>query len=1011
MEVELGSLPGGDQTASSASSSVVAPPQPAAPRPRAGGRTAQPAVCGECHLRVSLTCVKSEQGQEEKATCYRCNKGKSESESKLELWECPAKCQFFLHADCHQVELDIKERPRHLKQSLEYTAADHTLTMSYDLAVGGLVLPLLGGAYFLLGMKPLGSTFGHIGFSNGQSYLFGAVAWFGLLAAISKYCSQLPRPQWHTCTENKHIHQILEVVAPWSPILGIFLFVAVVCFSIRHERFFTDIGPVFLAAFLGLVSLALVLRRFGVGADSSFLYDLVLIPGYFVLVAPIVPAVYAVATEWPGTSQPTSYRDLLVRMLVAAIFGPIAVTCYWTMRRPSKHGWHTDPETYVMRSFEDLVVRQPKNVEKQHISHCIAFEISEIQAECRLCHGSKFKELPPDTNHECKQCVGFLGFCWTFPARWQCFDHRCDYHLCEKHHNLRLAKARPSFFTVEKGQRERGAKWPTLWQWRRISALLVPCQECNGPLISKLRSGECNGCHKAKETHFACPREACKWHLCEECAKATTGIPWWKERLFLIYRFGQALFRNHKYLYVFAQETRANYGQLFRCRIYSGWIGVWDMLVDALFEGAFSYLVIWFGSQRFKDTDFPCQSPVYNVTACQMPCVNDLNWLPPNRFAYTTNTSHTSLPRDDNCQRYPQVVDLGILFQCVSLGIMIITCFTGFYNLYLLVQSFADLTDSVNTYLWQFDPDCVDPEALKSSDEQPAGAEPQSSRAAGAQPLMAHADKAAAPTDPPSPTEPSAKTPHAASSAADAEARLAAERLAAERQKVAQKAFLRHMINIRSAPVQQTEKDGLLVEYHLDWLPVVPSRKAVERLRKRMEPQEEESSEEEEEEVERGRHGRRRPSGEEISWEWWFRYHKALLETVDFYYWRVWYALIGLLILWIGFMVDIIVSARNGAYSQALTKDFAAIAYAMVLYGLPVMFGVVLGAQLNEAMDLSLKTIAKFVQSVEDKQYLEWAQGHPRRLQLCLWEMNLNMVLTAGASIFSGVFLLASSSN
>lgn len=951
-----------------------------------------------------MTKLKLEQEPKEKAkTCYRCKKG--EGERPLELWKCPSNCTFFLHADCHQVELDIKERPRHLKQSLEYTSADHTLTMSYDLAVGGLVLPLLGGAYYLLGMNPLDRTFGHIGFPNGQSYLLGAVAWFGLLAAISKYCSQLPRPHWHTCRDNRLLDSILQAVAPWSPILGILLFVAVVCFSIRRWRFFLDVGPVFLVAFVGLVFLALALRRFGVGADSSFLYDLVLIPGYFVLVAPIVPAVYAVATEWPCTSQQTSYRDLLVRMLVAAIFGPIAVTCYWTMRRPSKHGWHTDPETYVMRSFEDLVARQPKNKKKQHISQCMAFEISEREVECRLCHGSEFKELPLDSDHECKQCVGFLMFCWTFPARWQCADHRCDYHLCEKHHNLRLAKAQPSFFTVEKGHRENSADWPTLWQWRRISSHLVPCQECKGPLISKLRSGECNGCKdKAKETHFACPKEACNWHLCEECAKATTGMPVWKQWLFPIYRLGRALFRNHKYLYVFAQETRANYGQLFRCRIHSGWIGVWDMLFDALFEGAFSYLVIWFGSIRLKgpqDTDFPCQSPVYNVTACQMPCVNDLNWLPPNRFAYTTNTSHTSLPGDEKCQRYPQTVDLGILFQCVSLGIMIITCFTGFYNLYLLVQSFADLTDSVNTYLWQFDPDCVDPETLRSSDEQPAGAEQQSSGAEGAQAPVAHADsdKAAAPTDPPAPTEPPA---HAASTAADAEARLPAER-----PKVAQKAFLRHMINIRSAPVQQTEKDGLLVEYHLDWLPVVPSRQAVERLRKRMESQEEESAEQ----VERGRHGRHRHSGEEISWEWWFRYHKALLETVDFYYWRVWYVLIGLLILWVGFMVDIIVSARIGAYSQALTKDFAAIAYAMVLYGLPVMTGVVLGAQLNEAMDQSLKTIGKFVQTVEDKQYLEWAQGHPRKLQLCLWEMNLNMVLTAGASIFSGVFLLAFSSN
>lgn len=733
-----------------------------------------------------------------------------------------------------EVKLEIDAPPLGLRDCLQYSYTDTTQGLTWQLALGGLVLPVLFGIYLALGLNPncLGlpnchadKRGGHIGWDHHQSYVWGAVFWFGFVVLLSIY-GKLPPFEWETrlgnilagCGDSFRQTRLgrclvagrgtisrcfpslfaLFETDPDMKLGGLLSIFSLVALWLDEWEFDQFGWPMLVIA--GVVLGLKVVGRFSFRrAQRNWVgYDAVLVPSFFILVAPMVPAVWILGRYWLFIEQtlPNIYRDLFVRIVVVGIFGPISITCYWTMRRPD----HKNMDENHIAPGGRVTVQVKDGVEGE------IEELTSIYIE------SKEGEVKQESGSE-----------WRVPQ---------------------------------------------------------------------------------------------------------TGRPW-------LLNACSSLFYRSRYIYIFAHLKGATHGTLSQCRVWAGRSGLTWMVLDSCLEALFAYFVIRFGATQFSSADNPCQSPVQDETNPLVPCINVVDWWKGN-FSYMSNdTMPISLNSTDQLgRRYPEAVDIGLRFQSISLGVMLIVCACACHGCWKCYRGFQALAEAVDAFLWQF----------------------------------------------PSPSS-------------------------RARRWNAQEEFLKHMIRVR-AVLQDAERLELLGEYHLDQLPLVPSREAVDELREWMEERGESS----------GRtplaaaqqHGQRDPH-QVISWEWWFRYHAASEETVIWYYWRLWWVLIGLLGAWILFVCDIFVTAGLQNYKTAVTKETSSILYATLFFGLPVLAAVVMGSFLNTAMADCLETVEGVVRSVEDKQCLDWAKRHPVRLRLCFWDMDFKMVLTAVASIFSGVLFLYSS--
>lgn len=755
------------------------------------------------------------------------------------------------------VTLELTGEPKDLKKCLYYSSTDPTPGATWELVFSGFVLPALCLVYFLSDLTPEYSNedpsgfweevryfvkyhVSHIQWAHHNSYAALAAGWFGFLVTLAVAGPLVDHHEWR-CGKGPcgrclgsfwgtHCGRILKLGEGFGECCAGFL-------KRRSSESLTDpegqqkkgpkshylvVAPAAFAVGTGSACAVFGAAQVGYAAVVMFVlvmvivgtrgmcpkrfqcalpqkcesYDAFLVPGFFILVLPMVPAVWVLYNGWKNEhDQPNVYRDLLFRIGVVGVFGPISITCFWDMHRPDKKMVLVDK--HLVENATVKITVEGKG------------DLVRAESECTLI-----------TSEE---------------------------------------------DTVELLDR-------TGWTWK--------LQPSGHPL----------------------------------CLDAVRSV-----------------FSYNRHLYIFAKEkTDDQYGTLFRCRVRAGWIRLQYILYDIVLQAGFVSLAVHLGANQFDSADHPCQVPVQNTTACSVPCVNMADWWH-NNFTYSAQNTTFTL-NSTLCLRYPEVVDIGLRFQSISLGVMLIVWALSCYSLYRCLCGFQILGDAVDAFLWQF-------------------------------PIHVSED-------------------------------------------FAQKEFLGHVIQLRNC-LREPERLKMLDEYYLDYLPEVP---AVQQRRKSKEARTESSSRMPIMSlVGQPEHPAQETSPPEISWEWWFRYHAALQETVQWYYMRLWFILIGMVIAWVGFIMDILLTAGFADYKSAVVKDTASIIYATFFFGMPVLVAVILGSFLNLAMAASLEKIEGVVRSSEDKQYLDWAKCHPVPLRLCFFVMDHKMVGTAMLSIFSGLLLLVKS--
>lgn len=405
-------------------------------------------------------------------------------------------------------------------------------------------------------------------------------------------------------------------------------------------------------------------------------------------------------------------------------------------------------------------------------------------------------------------------------------------------------------------------------------------------------------------------------------------------------------------LHLFVWETGAELGSLHKC--FAGapksclyrfrYLGyiAAQIVLVVIVESVSSPLHSVF---KINNQDAPCLSPVPNITKCGIPC-------------YTSLSSYQYLNMSDSgsvsCRAFPDAVAFGnrveSLFLSFTLAVILLTT----WLLWSLGNAFKKLGEAVQVFSW-------------CSDEAPD---------------------------------------------------------------VRQVAFLQHMLHIESALWKDT---GLHEKYHLRWLPLVPSEASIEELwqrrREHLYPLDRHVAETSR--ATRGRSASRpRSSSASVSsshsspshqlpdqeaarpflpdWTWWFRYRSALLEELGWVYWRAWLVLIGCTINWMVFVLGIFLGAATTEWKTMLAQGAQILVAATLTFGAPVALVILLGSWVNENMKASLDTMEGFACSARDMQYLEWAKQHQSHSKLTLfqWTMDLNMILTAVASVLGSVAIV-----
>lgn len=206
--------------------------------------------------------------------------------------------------------------------------------------------------------------------------------------------------------------------------------------------------------------------------------------------------------------------------------------------------------------------------------------------------------------------------------------------------------------------------------------------------------------------------------------------------------------------------------------------------------------------------------------------------------------------------------------------------------------------------------------------------------------------------------------------------------------------FLMHMVNVRSTIGKDS---GLIEEYGLEFLPVVPKCSSDPAVLSLWSQRRQASS--------------ITPTTEKgtLCWGWWFRYRAALLAELQWAYFAMQFVITGLSLGWIQFVTSLLLSATTAKLPEIMKDAGAQLVFASVLYGLPLLLVVVLGAHVNSKLQESLPAIQDSLQRVEDLQRFGWAAQHNFQLRIFGLPMDLNMIATTVGTLFTSLAVFGQS--